>query len=121
MGKRQTVMRTTVPYYNVATGYNTHTMSQVRYTLYIEKEHAFIMTSIVQFLYYSDVILPPTVVVTHYHPRGLVLPAIYDHRANELYESMEGCIQFYEEKSGIPDVYSKAKAFKEQHPFYHIH
>lgn len=99
---------------------NKMSSSSVKYTLYknpVELE----TLAMVRYLFTQDAILLPTVIIERGHPPGIQLPSIYDHNKNELYEGIQGCVQFYESQSGISDVLTKAQTFASEHPSFRIY
>lgn len=71
----------------------------MRWTLYCDPCDDDI-PNIIQYLYDTDKPFFPTVTVKRAHPRGMILPAIYDHRTNLLYESLDECVGFLETMTG---------------------
>jgi len=63
----------------------------------------------------------PTIIIERGHPHNITLPCIYDRDANVLYEGLDGCVKFYEEKSGMANILDNATAFKASNPNYRIH
>ena len=86
-----------------------------RYTLYTQPIQLETL-HIVRYLYHLNIHVLPTVVVERGHPRNILLPSIYNHDTNELYEGLEECVRFYEQMSGVSDIMNLAKEFHESHP-----
>lgn len=76
--------------------------------------------AIVQYLYHNNIFILPTVIVERNHPDGIILPAIYDHKLNTLYEGIDECVKYYEIRSGISNLLENAQMFKEQNPQFRI-
>lgn len=94
-------------------------MHSIRYTLYKTTEHDYIL-DVVQYLYHINNPMFPTVIVKHRHPANLILPAIYDHAENVLYEGDDGCQQFFETYTREHNLFQRAALFKEEQPSYII-
>lgn len=75
---------------------STYFESAHRYTLYQSKDDDAIV-SIIRELYVNDILVLPTVVIETAHPHGMVLPSIYHHDANILYEGVHECERFLRE------------------------
>lgn len=91
-----------------------------RYTLYKNPIQTDTL-AIVQYLYHNNIFLLPTVIIEKNHPRNLVLPAIYDHYCNELFEGIDECVRFYENYTGITQLLDNALSFKAANPDFHIY
>lgn len=48
------------------------------------------------------------------------LPAILDHETNTMYYGHKACVRFFQEHTGIRDLWHHAKAFHQRHPDYRI-
>ena len=75
---------------------------------------------IVQYLASLGVNLQPSSIIERGHPpEVLPLPSIVDTEKMLLYRGLEGCVQFYEDQSGIQGILQKARLFKAKNPNYH--
>ena len=77
--------------------------------------------NIVQYLYSLGIDTRPCKIIErNHHSNACVLPTIHDHLTNKWYIGLPECIRYYESKSGINELYSKAIEFKKTLPVYRI-
>ena len=75
---------------------------------------------IVHFLKSEGIALQPDVIVEREHPpEVLPLPSIVDTDKKLLYRGLEGCVQFYEERSGIQGILQRARQWRTHNPDHH--
>jgi hypothetical protein len=75
--------------------------------------------AIVQYLHYKKISLRPTVIFERNFPENVTeLPTIISRGI--VYSGLGGCIRFYENMTGIDDIYEKAIKFKIANPKYTI-
>jgi hypothetical protein len=76
---------------------------------------------VVRFLYKAGFDARAECVFERAHPSWAVaLPAIKDLTTGRVYQGFSGCLQFYEEATGIANLDTRARAFKDEAPLYAI-
>jgi len=66
------------------------------------------------------IIQPETCIERHQGLSEEQLPAIYDKVTNIWYYGHAGCVKYYEQVTGLHDIWHRAKAFAKRHPDYRI-
>jgi hypothetical protein len=77
--------------------------------------------AIVQYAYYRGIDIQPKACVERNYPSYVnEIPSLLDVKENVLYEGIDEVVNYYEKISGIPDILTKATAFKKDNPKYAI-
>lgn len=88
------------------------------YVLYRKSEQTEI-SDIITFLDSKKKDFVPKAIFERSFPAQIVrLPAIHDLDSNTCYIGFDRCIEFYETKSKVKDIITKARKFVEKHPEY---
>ena len=93
-------------------------MESVSYVLY--KEPVSLDTlEIVQYIHTNGITILPKYIIERNHGTGIpTLPTIVCD--NKVYAGLQEVVKFYEMKSGISNLLTKAKSWKEKNPNYRI-